>query len=140
MGIPLQGLIHDLSKLLPDEWFPYANHFYGPKPPKGMGDHGYCKPAQTGDDWFDLAWLKHQHRNPHHWQYWLLRKDNGSLLPLEMPTNIVWEMVCDWRGAGKAQGKTGPNECRDWYLANRHKMQLHESTRSLVERILEVRT
>jgi hypothetical protein len=30
-GIWLQGLIHDWSKLLPDEWGPYAGFFYGSK-------------------------------------------------------------------------------------------------------------
>ena len=27
---------------------------------------------------FEKAWLLHQKRNPHHWQYWLLVNDNSS--------------------------------------------------------------
>jgi hypothetical protein len=31
LGIPFRGIFHDLSKFLPDEFFPYMNHFYGYK-------------------------------------------------------------------------------------------------------------
>jgi hypothetical protein len=120
MGILWRGLMHDLSKVLPSEWFPYVVYFYG------LGSF------DTDRD-FDLAWLKHQHRNPHHWQFWLLREDSGGTKVLEMPLAYRKEMLADWRGAGRAQGKTSPNECRDWYLANAHKMLLGPETRAWIE-------
>ena len=46
------------------------------------------------------------------------------------------EMLCDWRGAGKAQGY-GDNTDK-WYQANKGKMQLHPETRGWVEQQLGV--
>jgi hypothetical protein len=78
LGIPLRGLLHDLSKLHPGEWFPYVEAFYGKFGyswngvgcinEKSLHDHAMLS--------FDKAWLHHQHNNPHHWQYWLLREDS----------------------------------------------------------------
>lgn len=70
LGIPWRGLVHDLSKFLPSEWIPYTNFFYGPKP-SPRDSTGYYKPTDTGDKAFDFAWLLHQKRNRHHWQWWL---------------------------------------------------------------------
>ena len=41
------------------------------------------------------AWLLHIHRNPHHWQYWVLINDNpeeGENL-IEMPYNYIIGLV-----------------------------------------------
>ena len=43
------------------------------------------------------------------------------------------EMLADWKGAGKAQGFTGPNECLKWYAKNKDKMQLGPQTRVWIE-------
>ena len=75
-GLYWRGLTHDLSKLLPSEWFPYVRHFYGPKPECDEdGTEWRTEADDAADAAFDLAWLKHQHRNDHHWQAWLLRED-----------------------------------------------------------------
>ena len=49
-GIIWRGITHDLSKFLPSEFFPYANHFYGEKNSdikKGRDESGYYKPTDT---------------------------------------------------------------------------------------------
>lgn len=74
MGIPLRGAIHDMSKFLPSEFFPYARHFYGKKV---RDKTGYYKPTDTGDPAFDHAWFLHQKRNAHHWQYWIFPDDEA---------------------------------------------------------------
>jgi len=61
-----RAIIHDWSKFRPSEWFAYASTFYAPD-----GTKQYVE-----NEGFNRAWLLHQHRNPHHWQYWLLRQDN----------------------------------------------------------------
>lgn len=146
-GLYWRGLIHDWTKFLPREWFAYANHFYNPDgtPKKKRGNSGYYQAADTGDKEFDYAWLSHQNLNSHHWQYYVLLKDNGSIRVLEMPHKDVVEMICDWVGAGKAQGFTSPKsdplkETRTWYAKNKDKMQLHPATRAYVERYLEILT
>lgn len=160
------GIIHDWSKLLPSEFFPYAKHFYGKGKRNccgckhiwgsqcgingsgiGQGEQasdckdyikkeardqtGYYKPTDTGDPDFDFAWLLHQKRNRHHWQWWILPEDEGGVKILQMQGRYVAEMLCDWLGASRAQrsGSSVP----DWYSANGRKMQLHTITRDVIE-------
>jgi hypothetical protein len=134
-GIHLQGIIHDMSKLLPSEFIPYMYHFGGGIK-QGRDKTGYYKPTDTGDLKFDYAWFLHQKRNAHHWQYWCFPKDaddNSALKILEMPLKYRKEMVADWRGAGRAQGT--PNVL-NWYTKNRHKIILGPKTREWVEKEL----
>lgn len=134
-------VIHDWSKLTPAEWFPYVQYFYG-------HDDEYYREAWRHNVFrrlpfghrlrdpqaFDAAWLHHQHRNPHHWQAWLLREDDGPTKVLRMPDDLTREMVADWMGAGRVI--TGRWEVAEWYAANRHKITLHPDTEALVDRLL----
>lgn len=61
-GVPIwSAILHDWDKFMPDEWLPYARTFYAPD-----GSKQYVESVD-----FARAWMKHQHRNKHHWQYWL---------------------------------------------------------------------
>ncbi len=80
----------------------------------------------NGNDPFDAAWLKHLHRNPHHWQHWVLREDSGGTKVLEMSDTSRREMLADWMGAGKALG-FGDNPV-NWFIKNRKHMVLHLGT------------
>jgi hypothetical protein len=83
-GIPWRGLMHDLSKFSPDEWFPYVNYFYGNK--KGRFD-------EVGkEDDFAVAWQKHQNRNKHHWEHWRDATTHSTI----MTDTYIKEMMCDW--------------------------------------------
>ena len=122
-------LVHDLSKFRRGEWLAYRRHFY---------EDWEIVSTPTSESVkrdFDRAWLKHQHRNPHHWQHWILREDDGDVKALRMPYRCVVEMVADWMGAGRAI--TGRWGAEDWYHANRGKMDLHPHTREEVEWMLE---
>jgi len=120
----LMVLVHDISKFLPSEWFPYARCFYAPD-----GSKQYKEGIN-----FALAWNYHQKRNRHHWQYWLITWDRGISEPLPMPEIYVWEMIADWMGAGRAI--TGKWETIEWYKKNKDIIQIHPETRLLVEAIL----
>lgn len=77
---------HDQSKVEQDEYEAYDAYFYG-------GNRSY---AVVED--FRKAWLLHIHRNPHHWQHWVLINDDpeeGEIC-LEMPYEYIVEMICDW--------------------------------------------
>lgn len=121
-GLYWQGIIHDWSKFTPSEWFPYVKHFYIEK---RTIEHN----TSTGT-LFDYAWLYHQRRNPHHWQFWVLIQDENPTVILEMPEKYAIEMVCDWTGAGLAQGKP---DIVAWYKKNEAKIKLHPKTREKVE-------
>lgn len=132
LGISWRGVVHDLTKFLPSEFFPYANHFAGGIR-RGRDKTGYYKPTDTGDPEFDFAWFLHQKRNPHHWQYWIQPDDadaERSLVVLEIPMDVRKEMVADWRGAGRAQGTP---DTLAWYRKNRNKIVLGKETRRWVE-------
>lgn len=124
-------VLHDWSKFLPDEFIPYAKTF--------NGIYRYNERPKEYVDAFNKAWLIHQHRNKHHWQHWFLVQDNESPVCIEMPVQYVYELVADWKGAGRAYGKTSrgdnPNT-KEWYLERKNKIMLHPNTRVLVEKLL----
>ena len=129
-GLIWRGLVHDLSKFRPSEWFPYAGYFYAPdgKPREGVrvNSAGYYKPTDIGDAAFELGVLAHRHRNKHHWQWWVQLEDNGWTKVLQMPIKYVEEMICDWMGAERAQGFG--RDIRPWYEKNKDKMKMHPVT------------
>lgn len=146
-GAPLLRLvIHDWSKFLPSEWIPYAQWFYGWKGgswhrthPDHLSVSGKWKKEKYGAA-FKRAWLRHIHRNAHHWDHWILKDGEPSgpsdgFVALEMPESLVREMVADWIGAGMAQGHG--NDLRPWYAANQNTMLLHPATRALVDELVE---
>lgn len=102
---------------------------------KGQRDStGYYKPTDTGDAAFDFAWLLHQKRNKHHWQWWVLPEDEGGVKLIPIQPMYRLEMLCDWLGASKAQGHGGDiASVRAWYDKNGEKMQLFPDTRDWVE-------
>ena len=140
---PLWNLIiHDLSKFLPDEFIPYADYFYNQKKKdkeniEVFGDYKIAEAAPYGyftKDRFNFAWLFHQRRNPHHWQYWYLMQDSDPSFALPMPEKYVREMVADWAGAGRAI--TGKWDVAKWYEGNKEKMILNFDTRIFVEKLI----
>jgi len=141
-GIILRGIFHDFSKFYPDEFIAYARYFYGNYPDwndvkRNCPGYSYKYTKQGVEKAFDLAWLKHQHRNRHHWQYYLLREDDGGTKVLDIPTDYLYEMVADWKGAGRAiTGKNDPEECKKWYIKNYQKIKLSENSRTRVNNIL----
>lgn len=115
---------HDQSKSESDEYEAYDAYFYGNN-----------KSYQVVQD-YRKAWLLHLHRNPHHWQHWVLINDDpkeGEIL-IEMPINYIWEMICDWWAFSWAKGNL--HEIFKWYDEHKKYMKLHTNTRKKVEDIL----
>ncbi len=116
---------HDASKTEQDEYEAYDTYFYG-------GNRSYSVVQE-----FNYAWLRHIHRNPHHWQYWVLINDNpneGEIV-LDMPYNYIVEMICDWWAFSWKSGKL--TEIFGWYDQHKDYMKLSDRTRVNVEYILE---
>ena len=82
-GIPLRGLVHDLSKFSPTEFFESVKYFQGNRSPIGA-----CRRA-TGKS---NAWLHHKGRNKHHIEYW---QDFECQQHPVMPYRYAVECVCD---------------------------------------------
>lgn len=115
---------HDSSKSIPDEYYPYDNYFY-------MGNQSYEIINE-----FNIGWLNHIHRNPHHWQHWVLLNDDPSEGEkiLDMPDNYIIEMICDWWSFSFKQNKL--DEIFNWYNQHKSYIKLSEKTRNTVEYIL----
>ena len=115
---------HDLSKNEPDEYEAYDAYFYGRN-----------RSYQVVTD-FRYAWLNHIHRNPHHWQHWILNNDDpkeGEII-MEMPYSYIIEMICDWWAFNWNGGNL--NEIFNWYDEHKNYMKLAPNTRDVVEDIL----
>ncbi len=107
LGIPFRGLVHDLSKFSPTEFFESVRYYTGTSSPIPE-----CKKANG----YSLAWQHHKGRNPHHYEYWMDNFDKGGT-PIRMPFIYSVEMICDWLAAGKAyRGKqfTYEDEYKWW--------------------------
>lgn len=96
-GLIKQGILHDLSKYSPIEFFSGVKYFQGYRSPID---------AEKEDKGYSLGWLHHKGRNKHHYEYWI-DKDYEKLnnLALEMPLNYLLEAACDKIAASKIYNK-----------------------------------
>jgi hypothetical protein len=125
-------LVHDLSKFGRAEWGPYVAEFY---------DNDRMPIAAERKRRFNAAWLHHLHANPHHWQHWVLKQDDGREITLVMPVAVVNEMVADWLAAGRKVNRahtmaSAVAETIVWYTQNGPKMLLRADVRAQVEATL----
>ena len=118
------GMAHDQSKSEQDEYNAYDAYFYG-------GNRSFAV-VQA----FNKAWLFHIHRNPHHWQYWVLLHDEPDEPEecIEMPYNYILEMICDWWAFSWANENL--YEIFAWYDDHKDNIKLHQNTRQTVEFVL----
>lgn len=114
---------HDQSKSEPDEYAAYDEYFYGNRSFSVVQE-------------FRKAWLLHIHRNPHHWQYWILINDdpNEGMIIMDIPVNYIIEMICDWWAFSWVKGEL--SEIFNWYEEHAEYMKLSTNTRLKVENIL----
>lgn len=121
LGIPWRGLVHDLSKFSPVEFWESVRYFDGKVSPIVI-----CKRHKG----YSLAWQHHKGHNSHHYEYWVDRLDGGGV-PLQMPWKDVLELVADYCGAGKAyQGKnfTLKDEYEWWLEKKETGIKMNEAT------------
>jgi len=115
-GIPFRGLVHDLSKYSPTEFFESVKYYNGTYSPisNSKKENGYSK-----------AWLHHKGRNKHHHEYWY---DYAApeKTPV-MPYKYTAEMICDTLAAGMTyQGKNWTNDYQlKYYLEDRKRKHIN---------------
>lgn len=125
LGIPWLGVIHDISRFHPSEWFAYAAH-------QPLGSNRTPEVVNA----FVYGWNDHQHRNKHHWEYWVhFDYYNHTMRSLPMPDRYRRELLADWRGASRSSGQP---DIVGWYLENRAVMLFHPETRAWLEAQLGV--
>lgn len=130
--IGLQVYNHDRSKYSEDEFRGYCNHWY---PLDGSNvKHDSNKPE--GDSDYDYAWSHHQHNNPHHSQYWLIVRDDGSIKALDMPLKYICELLCDW-GSFHYNDPNDPT-ANEWWNENKQKFIMSDKTIEYIDYLFEL--
>ena len=85
-GLYKQGIMHDWSKYSPVEFFAGVKYYQG-----GKKSPNHKEKLEKG---YSGAWLHHQGRNKHHWQYWM-EFFSGGVMVNEVPKKYIKEMVAD---------------------------------------------
>lgn len=124
IGLYWQGIIHDMSKFSPIEFFESAKYYQGNRSPIDA-----CK-EQNG---MSLGWQHHKGRNPHHFEYWLDNFDKGGEA-LIMPKKYALELICDYIGAAKAyMGKDFTYEKEyEWWLNKKENIAMHPAIKVFI--------
>lgn len=133
IGLYKQGLLHDLSKYGPTEFFEGCKYYQGTASPhlKERADKGYS-----------AAWLHHKGRNKHHFEYWIDYSPNnkGGMTGCKMPPNYVAEMMMDRVAASKVynQGSYNQHMPLEYYERGKQSYMIHPETRALLEYLLHM--
>lgn len=131
VGLYRQGLLHDLSKYSPSEFFVGCRYYQGTRSPNN---------AEREDRGFSSAWLHHKGRNKHHYEYWIDYSLDGShmLAGMKMPDKYVVEMFLDRIAASKVYKGNAyrDSDPLDYYLGGKAGEMMHPQTRSLLEKLL----
>ncbi len=132
MGLYRQGLMHDLSKYTPTEFFVGAKYYQGDRSPNN---------AEREDKGFSEAWLHHKGRNKHHFEYWIdygLGEHHG-MTGMEMPVRYVVEMYCDRVAACKTyqKDKYTDRSALEYFEKGKGRYMMHANTAALLEKLLK---
>ena len=135
IGLYKQGLLHDLSKYAPSEFWVGVKYYRGTGSPNS---------AERRDKGYSIAWLHHKGRNKHHIEYWMDYSPLDGVMGfvgIEMPYKYVAEMLCDRMAACKTyNGKNyTQSDPYDYFMHNyREQSIIHPKTREAILELLEM--
>lgn len=128
-GLYKQGILHDLSKYSPTEFWAGVKYYQGNRSPidKEKEVLGYSK-----------GWLHHKGRNPHHWEYWLDNTKEG-IKPVKMPISYIVEMFCDRVAACMTYQKENytNQSALDYFLQGYDFVIMHEESKARLHDLLQ---
>ena len=129
-GIPIRGLLHDLSKFSPYEFVSGVRYYQGMRSPNEMERElfGYSK-----------AWLHHKGRNKHHFEYWNdVNPKTRKYEPVKMPTKYFKEMFCDRVAASKIYRKESYTDAHpyEYFTGGNARLYMHKETAEMLEKCL----
>ena len=143
VGLYAQGLLHDLSKYSPSEFFVGAAYYQGNRSPNN---------AEREDIGYSSAWLHHKGRNKHHYEYWvdynsaadMIRKGvepKGDLtIPVKMPLKYVIEMLMDRIAASRIYNKGNYTDDLPlkYFMRSYNFIPMNEETKRLLYALLKM--
>lgn len=134
LGLYRQGLLHDLSKYNPIEFWRGVKYY----------QNGTKSPINAEKDASPLhysgAWMHHKSHNKHHYEYWVDHLDDSfecGMTPMVhiMPYKYFAEMLCDYLGAARAYlGKdfTYKREL-EWWMNKRNRCAMAEANKRMLD-------
>lgn len=124
-GFTWKGIVHDLSKFSPTEFWTNVKYVIPGKSPIDV---------QKEEIGFSMAWQHHKGHNPHHYEFWMDKFDDGCYVT-KMPFEYAVEMLCDNLAAGKAyQGKKFTYESElKWWEKQRKIRNMHPDNRDFLD-------
>ncbi len=131
-GILRRGLLHDLSKYSPAEFFCGAKYYLGTRSPNE---------AERDEKGYSSAWLHHKGRNRHHFEYWTdYNPKERKVMPVKMPFVFVVEMFCDRLAASKIYQGENYNESHpiEYFMRGKPNRTIHPETSDLLEKLLRM--
>lgn len=130
-GILRRGLLHDLSKYSPVEFFEGVRNY----------EDGGRSPNEKSREilGYSPAWLHHKGRNRHHFEYWTDYNPKKRMVePVKMPLVFVKEMFCDRVAASKIYQKEKYTDAHpiEYFLRGKAHRSIHPETSALIEGLL----
>lgn len=129
-GIPLRGLLHDLSKFSPAEFLPGVRYYDGHRSPNE---------GERLDRGYSVAWMHHKGRNRHHFEYWTdYNPATRRMEPVKMPAKYVAEMFCDRVAASRVyRGKEYTDaDPLAYFMRGKDTRVIHPDTSAALESFL----
>lgn len=131
VGLYRQGILHDLSKYTPSEFFVGCKYYQGDRSPNN---------AERETKGVSTAWLHHKGRNKHHYEYWIDYNIEAGmgLKGMYMPVRYVVEMFMDRIAASKNyQGSLYKDSSPlEYYRRGPADELIHPDSRRLLEKLL----
>lgn len=131
VGLIRRGLMHDLSKYSPSEFFAGVKYFQGTRSPQAREREllGYS-----------AAWLHHKGRNKHHFEYWTDCDAEGNVVAVDMPPVYFAEMVCDRIAASKVyKGMDYTDGCAlEYFESRKDNIKMNADTAQRLEYFLRL--
>ena len=133
VGLYRQGLLHDLSKYVPEEFMTGVLYYQGNRSPNA---------AEREEKGYSGAWLHHKGRNKHHYEYWtdISVTDNWKITGVKMPVRYVAEMLADRMAACMVYQKEAYTDRSPWeyYRKVRDYITIHPETKALLEKLMKM--
>lgn len=135
LGLIRQGLLHDLSKYAPMEFWRGAKYYQGNRSPND---------AERRQNGVSMAWMHHKGRNRHHFEYWIdyIINEDGTVGfgGNKMPKRYVAEMFCDRIAACRIYlgDKYTDSAAYDYFVRARKWTMMHPDTSAALEKMLKV--
>jgi len=127
-GIPIRGLLHDMSKFSYIEFFESVKYYQGGKRSplaKSREVNGHSK-----------AWLHHKGKNKHHLEYWY---DTELAEQPIIPFKYISETICDKLAASIVyQGKdwTNKSELEFWNTRDKSRITANPKIENFITEVL----